>query len=155
TTAIAQESTPGMAGMTDYPVAIHEGTCDSPVSQPAWDIDNTVPYGQGDDAEVLGTTSIAPVLETSATIDANLDTLGNNEYVVVVHASPNDFDSIVACGDIAGMKSDGRLVFALVPTTDSEVSGIAILNEDSEGILGLGDDQIQVTVYLMSENTEQ
>ncbi len=149
--ATAQDATPATGDATggNYPVAIHQGTCEAPTAQPAYQLDNTAPVGADEsDAEILGQPTGAPVLTTSSTIDATLADVANGGNVVAVHSSPEEFGTIIACGQIAGPNIDGQLVIALQPVGESTVSGVATLSSDTSGVLGLGDDQIQVTVYV-------
>ena len=148
----AQDATPAAGDSTggNYPVAIHQGTCEMPTAQPAYQLDNTAPVGADQpDADVLGTPSGVPVLTSSGAIDATLDDVANGGNVLAIHASPEEFGTIIACGQIAGPSIDGQITIALQPVGDSTVTGIATLSEDSTGVLGLGDDQIQVTVYVI------
>jgi len=148
------QATPG--GPSDgYPVGIHEGTCANPTAEPAWQTDDAVAIGVDDDEpEVIGTDITRTVAETTATLDVTLDDLAGSEHVVAIHASPDQFGTIVACGQIAGIKEDGKLVVALAEVGDSAVTGVAILDEDESGFLGLGDEQTQMTVYIIVPNEE-
>lgn len=129
---------------TGYPVAVHQGTCDDPTAEPAFDLNTADPYGAGsDDAETLGTSSTTPVLEANATIDAGLDDLASGGNVIAVHASAEDYATIILCGQIAGTSTGGKLVFALLPVGEITMSGIAILEDDG--------DQTQATVYLTTQ----
>jgi hypothetical protein len=134
----------------DYPVAVHEGTCNDMTQKPAWDFDNATPIGENsDDAEAIGSHATNPILETSGTIDTKLDDLGETAYSLAIHASSDDYATIVACGEIGGAKVDGKLVIALAPVGKSLVTGVAIFDSDNSGVLGLGDEQTKVTVYVM------
>jgi hypothetical protein len=127
----------------NYPVAIHQGTCESPTAQPAFELGNADPYGAGSgDATTLGTSATSPVLEANGEVDAILADVANEGHVIAVHASPDDFATILACGGIAGTQVDGKLVISLQPVGEATVSGIAILE---------GDDPFTVTVYLTSQ----
>lgn len=145
----AQEATPS-SPTEGYPVAIHEGTCDDLTAQPNYEIDNAVTHGSNnEDAEPIGSDEALPVvMGTSSTIDSSLNDLADQGNAVAVHASADDYDTIVACGNIAGMKDDGKLVVALNSVDDATVVGVAILDEDNAGALGLGDDQVSATIYL-------
>jgi hypothetical protein len=152
TAAPAGQATPAAGPSTggNYPVGIHQGTCEAPTQQPAYQIDNTAPFGADQpDAEVLGQPTGVPVLTSSGTVDATLADVANGGNVVAIHASPEQYDTIVACGQIAGPNIDGELTIALQPVGGSTVTGVATLSEDNSGVLGLGDDQIQVTVYVI------
>ncbi|HEU0165651.1 MAG TPA: hypothetical protein VFQ54_11460 [Thermomicrobiales bacterium] len=147
----ADDATPTPLAAAGYPVAIHEGTCASPTAQPAYEIDNTTIVGSGSDpSDTIGGTVNQPVLEASATVKAKLDDVASQPHVIAVHASPTDYNTLIACGQVAGTKEDGKLVVALIPVNGSGVSGVAILDEDTSGVLGLGDDQIKATVYLIA-----
>jgi hypothetical protein len=134
-----------------YPVAVHEGTCDELVSEPAWQLDDAVAIGVGDDGvdqdDVIGPEVGATVVGSAGAIDSTLDDLAGGSYVVAVHASPDNFDTVIACGQVAGVKTEGKIVVALVPVGKSTFAGVAIVDEDSAGVLDLGEDQAQVTVY--------
>ena len=150
--AIASQATPAAGDSTggNYPVAIHQGTCEMPTAQPAYQLDNTTPFGADQpDATVLGTPTGVPVLTSKGSIDATLEDVANGGNVLAIHASPEMFGTIIACGQIAGPNIDGKLTIALQPVGDSTVTGVAILGEDSTGLLGLGKDQIAVTVYVV------
>ena len=150
--ALTSQATPAAGGSTggNHSVAIHQGTCEMPTAQPAYEISNTAPVGaDNSDATVLGQPTGVPVLTASATVDATLDDVANGGNVVAVHASPEDYNTIVACGQIAGPGIDGELTIALQPVGGSTVTGIATLSSDKSGVLGLGSDQIKVTVYVI------
>lgn len=151
--ALAQDSSPAATAggpSEGYPVAIHAGSCDDLTAQPNFEIANAVTFGvDDDDVETIGTAGSEPaILSASATIDDSLNDLANDGNAVAVHASADDYDTVIACGTIAGIKDDGKLVIALNSTDDATVVGIAILDEDNSGVLGLGDDQVKATVYL-------
>jgi len=152
--AVGQDASPSPASSeTTHPVAVHEGTCDDPVAQPAAEVADTAAIGAGsDDPEVVGEPTGPGILEANATIDGSLDDFTGAPHVIAVHASATDYDTIVACGQIAGVKEDGKLVVALTPVDESGVTGIATLDEDTSGVLGLGDDELKITVYLIHES---
>lgn len=151
--ALAQatpESSPGTS--VAMPVAIHQGTCDNPVAEPAWKVNDAAPISSD---ETVGGATSSDVSEASGNVKAKLDDLGKEPYVIAVHASAEDYGTIVACGAIAGPKVDGKLVVALSPVGDSGVMGIATLDEDKSGVLNLGDDEIAITVYLVGAGGSQ
>jgi hypothetical protein len=103
--------------------------------------------GSGDEESeptVVGPEITTTVSQTSGAVEYALDDLANNEHVVAVHASDEEFGTVVACGQVAGVKEDGRVVVALAPVGENTVAGIAILDED-------GDNQTQVTVYVFDQ----
>lgn len=160
--AAAQDSTPAATpgGPPEgYPVAIHQGTCDDPTSEPAFEIGNAVTPGvteEGNDVTTVGESDQVLVLtEASSTIEVTLGDLGEENHVVAVHQSPDDYDTIIACGQISGVVDEGKLVVALAPVGGSPVVGVAIFNEDTSGVLGLGEDQVQVTAYVFDTSTDE
>ncbi|HWV36497.1 MAG TPA: hypothetical protein VNZ55_12745 [Thermomicrobiales bacterium] len=150
--ATAQDATPSgtPGGPTEgYPVAVHSGTCENITAEPAWDVGNATGAGVDDNkVDTIGTQSGSPLLEANGTIDVKLDDLGNEPYVLAVHASADDYNTIVACGQIAGVKKDGKLVISLAPVGQSTVVGVATFDSDKSGVLGLGKDQTKVTAYV-------
>jgi hypothetical protein len=72
-------------------------------------------------------------------VEESLDTLGNDGHAIVVHASPED-DTVVACGQIAGVVNEGELALSIAPMGDSTVVGVAILTDE--------DGSTQAKVYL-------
>lgn len=150
---LAQDGTPAAtpSGPTSgYPIAIHEGSCDDLTAQPNYEVENAVGIAaDDDDVNTLGQTPAAPmVLNASGTIDSSLAGLADEGNAVAVHASKDDYGTIIACGNVVGAEQDGKLVVALNPVDDGTVVGVAILNKDTSGVLGLGDDQVQATVYI-------
>jgi hypothetical protein len=110
-------------------------------------LDNAISRGAGDEESepaIVGPEITTTVSQSSGPIDLALDDLANDEHVVAVHASDEEFGTIVACGQIAGVKEEGKLVIALAPVGENTVVGIAILEED-------GDDQTQLTVYVLDQ----
>jgi hypothetical protein len=151
---LAQEASPVATphGPSEgYPVALHEGTCDELTSEPAWQLDDAVAVGVTDEGveqdDVVGPEVAVTVVGAAGAIDATLNDLAGGSYVIAVHASPDDFDTVIACGQVAGVKTDGKIVVALVPVGESTFAGIAIVDEDTAGVLDLGEGQTQVTVY--------
>lgn len=151
--AMAQDATPDATPLppTDgYPVGIHQGSCSEPVAQPAWQLDNALTFGisDNDDPNVVGMEVSTTVYETSGTIDFQIDDLANDGHAVAVHASSDEFGTIVACGDIAGIQDNGQIVVPLVPVDGGTMVGIAIVDADEAGFFDLGDDQTQLTIYV-------
>lgn len=159
----AQTATPGPAPLTgtiktvDYPIAIHEGTCESPIAQPAYTLTNATSWAEGAvDTVAVGVNPgpAVPVSETAFT--AKLDDLAASPHVLAVHASAEDYGTIVACGPIAGIEHDNRLVIRLAPVNGGMIAGVAVIEKGDGLHLHLGDrtvdlkqDQVKVTVYLI------
>lgn len=134
---------PGAAQGVEYPVAVHAGTCAMPTPEPEFDLSSTIVAGSDvAEAEFIGVTPGPPALAASGTIDSSLADLAATERVIALHKSAEEYDTLVACGFIAGMSAEGQLVVTLQPVEDSGVSGIAIFTEN--------DGQTDVTVYVIS-----
>jgi hypothetical protein len=101
-----------------------------------------VATGDGEEQQIVGESQSSILLETSGEVDLGFDDLGNDLHSVAIHASPEEYDTIVACGQIAGVLHDEKLVVALLATEGSTTYGVAILEE--------GDDQTEVTVYVFT-----
>jgi hypothetical protein len=141
--AIAQDATPGATPggpSGGYPVAVHQGTCDNVTAQPAADIGNATAPGtdQGGDVETVGQQTGPILVVSQGTIDMSMDDLAAGS-VIAVHASSDDYETIVACGQIAGVKADDKLVVPLTPIGESTTVGVAILE---------GGDEVDATVYI-------
>lgn len=143
-------STPGYP-TEGYPIALYEGTCDSLAAEPAYKMGNAVTFDAANDNDVktIGRGEPAPPLvHVSVTVESSLEDLGSQQHAIVVHASAEEYESILACGNILGAVEEGRLAIALQPTEGSSVVGVAILSEETSGALGLGENEVQATVYV-------
>jgi hypothetical protein len=155
--AVAQESTPEIDNQVGGQfVAIYEGTCDSLTADSVHDLGEAFLPGtddeEGDDNVLRGSTDAVAVLTVDETIETTFgDLLDDGEHTLVVHATAGDLGTIVACGAIGGVVDDGRLVVGLLPVDNSGIQGVAVFDEDEEGFLGLGDDEVHVRVYLLAE----
>lgn len=135
-------------------VSIHEGSCDEPVAASSWDVGEAYLPGadptDDESGEMRGSTDAVAVLIMDETVDTNFgDVLDEGQYILAVHRDAENFGDIVACGALGGIVDDGRLVVGLAPVSDSGIQGVAVIDEDSSGFLGLGDDQLSVKVYLL------
>lgn len=160
--SLAQDATPSATKVDDavvHPVSIHQGTCDEPVPQPVGQTADSQIVGLDDDALFIGATSQPPVVSARLDFDGTIDDLTETPHVVAVHTSPQEYGSIVACGEIAGFEHDGTLVIPVLGTNDSGVSGIAVVSQERSLIdralgeldpsLRLTDDSVSISVYLI------
>ncbi len=159
----AQDVTPAPRGVA-YPVSIHEGTCEDPVAQPIGPTIDTEVAGFDTEGVLIGTAVQPPVLVAQAEVEATLDSLTETPHVVAVHASPEAYGEIIACGEIAGYVEDGKIVFGLQGMEGSEIFGIAILDDatgpvdkalealDQEELLD--DGKLLLTVYIVPGEAE-
>lgn len=151
----AQESTVDQVG--GHLVALHPGTCDSPGAEAGEELGEAHLPGVGENDEggdVRGSRAAMPVLMIDATVDQEFDDiLGDDPYLIAVHESAENTGTVLACGEIGGLVQDGRLVIGLKEIDESGVTGVVIIDEDSTGILGLGDNELNFKVYLLSDAT--
>lgn len=142
-----------------YAVALHTGTCESPSAEPAFMLGEARTWGlseEGGDEEAeenfRGVENVVGVLSVDETIDVTFGDLFDNEpHVLVVHPSQEEMGTVLACGPLGGIEDDGRIVIGIASMSDDGVTGMAILDEDTSGILGLGDDEVNVRVYLLAK----
>ena len=94
-----------------------------------------------------------PVLSTSLTLDTPFDDVFNQQqlHAIAIHQGEIGTETIVACGEVGGFEGDGRVVMPLRGVNDSGHAGVAILDDDDAGFLGLGEAQTQVTLYLVPD----
>lgn len=116
-----------------YSVMVHQGTCEDYSEEAAFDIGEAVTFGvstEGEDQEPTTVGAEGGVTSTlfgvSSSIDMGLEDIGNEGHVIVVHAG----DTAVACGQIAGVVSEGELAMAITPVEDGTVVGVAILMDE-------------------------
>lgn len=155
------------------PVDIHSGTCSDIVAEPAYDggdiSSSTTEEMWGDETfmtgifeddqlqasgvdfnndgqlqaeEVITPNGMsAPMGHAQGDLGSDVNT--EEPYVVVVHASPEAYDTYVACGTIQGSEStdNGNLIY-LQPVDDSGLFGYAVLDGNT------------LNTYLFQPNTE-
>lgn len=166
TLAAAQPASPpatpvdgNLQRVSAYPVAIHSGTCEDPVAQPEGPAIDAGVANFNVDAPFLGLNIDQPVLEASADYSGSLAYFTEAPHVVAIHASAEDFGTIVACGQIAGYVQDGQVVFALRGQANAAISGVAIMENNTDVVdevldlidrpFELGDDSVSLTVYII------
>jgi len=134
----------GQGAAAEYPLSINQGTCAEPAGEPAFLAGSAAPPAdQAPGGE--------PFLTAEETVNTTLDDLlrGGQTYALVVHADPAAFGTVVACGEIVGSVVGGQLVFGLRPVGGSGVAGVAVLDRDEQGFLGLGGQEVRLSVYLL------
>ena len=134
---------------TGYPVTINSGTCPAPDMTAAYEVGTTLPWGLAENAD--STVTEGDVLTVNQVINQPLDNLilVGQPFSVVV-ASPDDAGTAVACGDIVNEVVDGRIAIKLAPISESGVAGVAVFDRDEQGFLGLGGEEVHVTVYVIT-----
>jgi len=96
-------------------------------------------------------------LSTNLTLDMPFDDVLDNQrlHLLAIHEGQISPEEMIACGSIGGWEQDGRVVVPLRSVNDSGHAGVAVLNDDDAGFLGLGEAQTQVTVYLIPDASGQ
>jgi hypothetical protein len=162
-TLTAQDATPGATPAAApeigdeivfdrlYPVTINTGTCTETIGETVHDLEFAIPVGS-DDAGELGTVQGANVMAAEATLSTSLGDLFESTHAIVVH-DPDDMNIVIACGDFGGYAGSGKAAVALAAVNDNDIVGAAILDPDENRLLGLLDDQVHVTVYLVKINS--
>lgn len=153
--AVAQEATPGSSppaptGATPppvtnvYPVAIHQGTCPQPEAEPVGDpIDAQVFGSTAEEPQQVGSSQLPPALSAQLSLPVTIQDATSVPHVIAVHQSPEEFGTVIACGDIAGTVSEGVLIVPIRPINQGTVAGIATVQEE--------DENLNVTVFLVPE----
>ncbi len=141
---------PMVIPVTPHPAAIHQGTCTQPVAEPAYDFGNVgpptneggQPFGPQD---IKGQITGPALLTATAQMAFNLnDFLGAGQpTVILIHESSQNYNNILACGEIGGPLIDGTLHVGIRPLNNSGFAGIAELDSDGDNTNG--------TIWMMTE----
>lgn len=148
---------------TEHAVAIHAGTCEDFDPAPAYelgaaspDFEGAVPGAPDDDQPALiGFPGAIPVATANETLGATFDDLFTTDppHSLVVHSGPEPGDDALTCGELGGVEDDGRIMVALQPVGDARFAGVGVFDEDDAGFLGLGDEEVNLTVYVVTLDT--
>lgn len=146
-----------------HAVALHAGTCQDLDPNPVHDLGTSTPAGgdvtgalpDEEQQSIIGFQGAMPVAVVNATIGATFGDVFTDDppHSVVVHAGSQPGENPVACGELGGVEDDGRIIVALLPLDDSRFAGVGVFDEDDAGFLGLGDDEVHVTVYILALDT--
>ena len=146
--------------------AIHPGTCDDLDPDPAFNLGTVSPNIEEatDDppggapeipVDFIGFAGASPVASADTTLDATFDDIFNEDqpYSLVVHETSDPSSPVQACGELGGLETDGRISIALQPETEPGIAGIGIFDEDDAGFLGLGEEEVNVTIHVFTVAT--
>ena len=149
----AAPSTPEVETLLVPHLAIVSGTCDHLGETPTYQIGDASTITAGQDTSTTTPSPAAmPLLTVDQTVNASLDDLMNTDSPSAIVVTGDDpAKAPLACGEIAGFVDNGKLLIGLRPISDPGLAGIAWLDRDQTGILGLGPQEVQVTAYLLSE----
>ena len=145
---LAMPSSGSAHGGVQHPVTINSGTCAAlgDVAIPLGDAGDQLPIdGVASAGEHQGAESATQVDGSLTKVQLPFADLLAGPYAIVVHASADEIDSAVACGDIGGMMI-GTLEFpvGIAQVETSGTSGVAILRDN-------GDGTTQVAVYVIRD----
>lgn len=152
--ATAQEASPtavidpeggGAAEVELHPAHIHAGTCDAlgDVVYPLNDLQaaaqvpasaSTPPPAGATPSDAEAAIGLVDVVAQSGTaVDVSLDDLVSGEYAINVHASAENMDTYLACGEITGTPENGELFIELRELNTSGFFGEAELSDQGDG----------------------
>ena len=128
-------------GGTQHPVTINAGTC-------AELGEVVIPLGDaGDHLPIDGVASAgeAQGSETAVQVDGSLtkvslafaDLIGQ-PHAIALHASADDIDTVIACGDIGGKAMGTQFPVGLAQVDASGTWGVAILQDNGDGTTEVG-----------------
>ena len=158
TPGLAQEGTPAAGGTEAHPAHVHAGTCDE-LGDVVFPLTNVSEMGMMQGmmggtpeavapemgmSEPMGAESAAMVETSYTLVDAALEEIVEGGHAINVHASEENIEAYIACGDIGGrietgpgMEQGGTLVVGLRELNDSGYAGIAVLEGrcDQSGVI--------------------
>ncbi|HET8523026.1 MAG TPA: hypothetical protein VFL82_07330 [Thermomicrobiales bacterium] len=143
----AAPSTPALVATptaANYLTAIQTGTCDKLGDTVAEIGDLQTTQAEGGEGQLRGTVVSPPVLSTDKTIDTSLDDLTSNPHSITVRLQDTTGTSLIACGPITAVASNGQMAIGLQPMSEQEVAGVAVLEKAQSG------NGTHVVVYLLS-----
>jgi len=142
--AVAQEATPPTSSTPgaspapvsqEYPVAVHQGACPQPEAEPVGDPVNAQTFGStAEEAQAVGSSSLPAALTAEIALDSPLTEVTDVPHVVAIHASPDEFGMVIACGDIAGSVVENTLIIPIRPVNQGTVAGTATIQEEDESL---------------------
>ncbi|MFN8592321.1 MAG: hypothetical protein U0031_12750 [Thermomicrobiales bacterium] len=128
--------------VAERPAAIVSGSCTAPGETIA-----TLTGLDTSAGEAKGQGSAIEAERSYTTVPLPLDDLLAGQTSVSVSLSPDAPDTVIACGDLGGVVSEGgSLVVKLSPRNDSGFTGIAFLGSSDPGTTG-------ISVFLAGERT--
>lgn len=133
--ALGQQATPESTVVQgedtrSFPASIHEGSC-TQLGATAYQL---APIGLPEGGQIVGEPAIAAYESVTTIPSVTIDQLVNGDYVVAISKSPQEVDTIVACGLIGGLKYDNALLFSAGPIGAPQFGAIVKLTEENGGV---------------------
>ncbi len=91
------------------------------------------------------------VWRVESEIDATFDELFGSPEVLAIHQSPDNYGTIVACGDLSTVQfadDQDEVLVALSPVNNADYYGYAVFQRDTGNVPVFGENVTGVTVYL-------
>jgi hypothetical protein len=135
-----------------HPVTLETGSC--PVPGELVVALNDAELREGEEIGFPGPVGVA---ESVTRLNATIDQLTDQEFIIVVYRSPEEADEVIACGQVGGVPremDDGGFAIRLGQVDESGALGIADIAPVDDLVdveEGLGDDEptiVEITVYL-------
>jgi hypothetical protein len=125
-----------------FPVDIHSGTCTDWTTEPIYDmgemqVTNVWAPGDQEAGDTGGevpeaAASLGPVYQVN-TDETDFDAaqlVEEGEHVIAVHQSAEDYETLVACGNILDFTQDGNLIVPLQPVGESNLTGVTLIGDN-------------------------
>ena len=106
--------------------------------------------GEGE-AFVVAVDPTPRVYKAEAEVDATFDDLFGSPEIVAVHKNANEYDTIIACGELsqaADAADEDQVVISLRPVNGSGYYGYAVFERDTGNFPVFGENTTGVTVYM-------
>lgn len=118
---VTRSLSPLASARPPFPAVITAGSCETPDFERTFTL-----FDIATDDAAVGAATAATVSQSVTTVRIGLDDLINQTYAIVVRASDDD-DTIVACGEIGGLRSGDDLTVGVRERNSSGQTGIAWL----------------------------
>jgi hypothetical protein len=111
-----------------FPAVLVSGTCESPDLSDPVELFALVPGGLTSEGKPVATDQVGsaagvPVSQSVTTIHTSLGDLITTPHAIIVQAGEKD-DTVIACGDIGGLRNGDDLAFAIRDTNGAGWSGV-------------------------------
>jgi hypothetical protein len=119
--------------------------------------DGTLDEGEIDVVAVAEVEPAPAIWKAEGEVDAAFDDLFGSPEIVAVHQSAEDYETIIACGELtaANWEDEDEVVIALRPVDGSGYYGYAVFQRDTGNVPVFGENTTGVTVYLFENLTTQ
>jgi hypothetical protein len=138
-------------GGSQHPVTINAGSCAElgEVVIPLGDAGDHLPIDGVESAgEHQGAESAVPVDGSLTKVSLAITDLIGQPHSIAVHASADDIDTVIACGDIGGLPMGTQFPVGLAEVNGSGTWGVAILQDN-------GDGTTQIGIYVVKDETAE